>query len=43
MLELASDFSGFFLNPGIILKSHPGGFPFFFFFAIFLTKKFFFS
>ncbi len=44
MLELGSGFSGFsgfFKNPGRILKSLPGGFPFFFF-AIFLTKRFFF-
>jgi hypothetical protein len=41
MLELGSGFTGFFKNPGRILKSLPGGFPFFF--AIFLTKKMFFS
>ncbi len=38
MLELGS---GFFKNPGRILKSLAGGFPFFFF-AIFFKKKFFF-
>ncbi len=42
MIELGSGFSGFsgfFKNPGRILKSLLGGFPFFFF-AIFLTKIF---
>jgi hypothetical protein len=36
-----SGFSGFFKNPGRILKSLPGGFPFFF--CYFLNKKIFFK